>query len=291
MSAPWKKHVAVIGMNDPRDSVKQSALAGAVGSEDRDHHPFVHGEGDPVKSLDRAVARDEAVDNQHVLGHRAALAVDQFARGTEVHLAPVDSKVGGDDLLVLLDVLRDAAGDELAVVEAVHLVGDVHDQIDVVLDQEDGHARIPDRLDPRYQVLPLARVHTRGRLVKQQELGLRCQSAGDLDQTLLTVREAGGGQHGLVFEAHQLQRIHGPRAGPLLFPPLRRAIPDRRPRSPTSRAGDSPPGRSPARSCSRRCAGSGRCGPFPHGPRWPGPASSTRCHRTIRGRWSSPGAG
>ncbi len=53
----------------------------------------------------------------------------------------------------------------------------------------------------------------------------------------------------------------------------------RRPRSPNARAGDSPPSRSRARSCSRRCAGSGMCVHIPCRPRRQCAFSSRRCRR------------
>ena len=120
-------------------------------------------------------------------------------------------------------LLRGAGGDELAVVETVDLVGDVHDQVHVVLHDEHGHAGVADRGDARDQVLALARVRARGRLVEQQQPRLRGQSAGDLYQALLAVGQAGRRKHrpGPCSPTRASASIARD-AGPLLLPPLRR---------------------------------------------------------------------
>src|SRR5215470_7815516 len=52
------------------------------------------------------------------------------------------SKISIDDLLVLLDLRRDAVGDLAAVVEHHHPVGDVHHHAHVVLDQDQRGAEV-----------------------------------------------------------------------------------------------------------------------------------------------------
>ena len=62
-----------------------------------------------------------------------------------------------------------------------------------MLDQKDRHIElIPYETDGTHQLLGLTRVHTSGRLIQQKELRLGCERAGDLELTLLTIREVGG---------------------------------------------------------------------------------------------------
>src|SRR5829696_6407238 len=82
-------------------------------------------------------------------------------------------QVGLDDLRVVADRLRLALGDLLAVVEHRHLLGDSHDHLHVVLDQQDRHAQVVAQLAHELgELLGLLRVHAGGRLVEQQQLRL-----------------------------------------------------------------------------------------------------------------------
>ena len=97
------------------------------------------------------------------------------------------TEVGLDDPRVLLDLLGQAFGDHLAVVEHRDPVGETHDDLHVVLDQQDGDATVADLAHEVAQTVLLDRVHPGGRLVEQQELRLRTQGAGDLEATLVSV--------------------------------------------------------------------------------------------------------
>ena len=91
------------------------------------------------------------------------------------------------------DLLRRALGDLLAVVEDGDAVADAHDHLHVVLDEQDGQAQLgPQLVDERHHLGRLARVHPGGRLVEQQELGLAAERAGDLEPTLVAVRQVLG---------------------------------------------------------------------------------------------------
>ena len=125
-----------------------------------------------------------------------------------------------DDGLVLLDGVRLAVGDALAVVEHRHPVAEAHDQFDVVLDEQDGDARVADAADAVDQVLPLGRVHAGGRLVEQQQSRLGGQGAGDLHQPLLPVGQAGGRRVRRAVQADEPQRVHGAQPGGLLLAAL-----------------------------------------------------------------------
>src|SRR5262245_50603129 len=93
-----------------------------------------------------------------------------------------DSQIGVDHLLVLLDLGRHAVGDLAAVVEHHHPVGDVHHHAHVVLDQDEGGAElVVDVKDEAAHVLLFLEVHSRHRLIEQQQLGLRGERAAELD--------------------------------------------------------------------------------------------------------------
>src|SRR5215831_20951538 len=74
------------------------------------------------------------------------------------------SEISIDDLLILLDLGRDAVGDLAAVVEHHHAVGDVHHHAHVVLDQDQRGAEVVvDVEDETAHVLLFLEVHSRHR--------------------------------------------------------------------------------------------------------------------------------
>ena len=83
-------------------------------------------------------------------------------------------------------------------------------RLDVVLDEKNGDPGSPGCADLLDQVGALGRVHARGRLVQQQQAGLGGQRAGDLDQALRPVGQAGGRQVGLVRKPDGGQRLAWP---------------------------------------------------------------------------------
>ena len=148
-------------------------------------------------------------------------AVGEIAGLAEIRaVLQLDSQIGLDDRRVLLHLLRPALGDQTPVVEHVDLLGDAHDQFDVVLDEKHGDPGGADVADPLDQIGALGGVHAGRRLVEQQQARLGGQSAGDLHQTLRPVGKAGGGQVGLVCQPHRGQGLHGPLPGGLLFAAL-----------------------------------------------------------------------
>ncbi len=80
----------------------------------------------------------------------------------------LDPQIGLDHGRVLLHHLRPALGDQSPVVEDVDVLGDAHDQLDVVLDQEDGDAGGADVADLLDQIGALGGVHAGRRLVEKQ---------------------------------------------------------------------------------------------------------------------------
>ena len=90
----------------------------------------------------------------------------------------------------LLDLGGRALGDLLAVVEHRDALGDAHDDLHVVLDQQDRHR--PLLAEPGEEVGErgrLLRVHAGGRLVEQEQLRLRRERARELEPALVAVGE------------------------------------------------------------------------------------------------------
>ena len=83
-----------------------------------------------------------------------------------------------------------ALGDLLAVVEDRDVLGDAHDHLHVVLDEQDRQLALV--AQPAHELgepLGLLRVHAGGRLVEQQQLRVRRERAGDLHAALVAVGE------------------------------------------------------------------------------------------------------
>ena len=97
-------------------------LAGAVGAEQRDDAAFLDLEVDPAQHRSVAVRRVEPA---------AARAAPSCRRRSEI---------GPDDLGVGLHLGRRAVGDLAAEIQSDHVVGDPHDEVHVVLDEQDRHA-------------------------------------------------------------------------------------------------------------------------------------------------------
>jgi len=77
-----------------------------------------------------------------------------------------------------------------------------------VLDQENRQVEVaPERSDQSREVLGLARVHPRGRLVEQEEPGLGRQRAGDLETALVAVGQIAREVVGLVVQADERELL------------------------------------------------------------------------------------
>ena len=77
-----------------------------------------------------------------------------------------------------------------AVVEHRDPLGDAHDELHVVLDEQDRELQVvPHLADEADELERLLRVHPGGGLVQEQELGLGGERTGDLEPPLVAVRE------------------------------------------------------------------------------------------------------
>ena len=127
-------------------------------------------------------------------------------------LAPLaGAEVGRDHGRIALHVGGRAFGDLAAAVEHDHVVGDVHDDAHVVLDQDDGDAALLVHVeDVARHVLLLVLVHAAHGLVEQQHLGLERQRAPQLHALAQAVGERRGR---LLAQVLQLQELDDLLAG------------------------------------------------------------------------------
>src|SRR5690349_22691223 len=82
------------------------------------------------------------------------------------------SKVGGDDIGMVLDLRRCATGEYAPIVEGKHPIRDAVHQGHVVLHHQHGNAQLVlDVADPKRHIVGLLDIETGGGLVEQDELG------------------------------------------------------------------------------------------------------------------------
>ncbi len=123
-------------------------------------------------------------------------------------------QVGLDDLRIALDLRRRAFGDLVPVVEHGHLVGDAHDYFHVVLDEQNGQVEIATQaVDEAGHLRRLLRIHPRGWLVEEEQLGLAGQGARDLEPALVAIGEILGGHRALAAQPDIVEELAGPGAG------------------------------------------------------------------------------
>ena len=81
------------------------------------------------------------------------------------------AQIGGEDLLVAADVFGAAFGDFLTMVEDDHLVGERGDNVELVLDDEDGEAEGVEGFNLLGELERFGRVHAGGGFVEQEDVG------------------------------------------------------------------------------------------------------------------------
>ena len=100
------------------------------------------------------------------------------------------SQVRRDDRRIALDDARRPAGDDAAGAQHGDVVGDLHDQPDVMLDQQDGDPLVPDPSDQAAQLVNLGRIHAGGGFVEKQKPRFAGERAGDLETALIAEASA-----------------------------------------------------------------------------------------------------
>ena len=202
----FQQHLALAGVQQAGDGAQGGGLAGAVGADEGDDLALLDREGDAHQGMDVAVVGVDVFQFEQAHG----CLLTPTGRGAGGALA----KVGFDDLRVRGDLRGQALGDLLAVVHHVDVLGNVHDHLHVVLDQQDGDAElVADAPEQQQGVLALGRVHARGRFVQQQQPGLGGQGPGDLHPALGAVGEAAGQFVADPLQAHVFHQFLGPGLG------------------------------------------------------------------------------
>ena len=197
---------AGLGVQQTRDGFQVGGFARAVGADQGDDLAFVHMEGDVLDGVDGAVVDVDAFNAQHSLCHGSALLLAQ---------------VGFDDLGVVADLVGGALGDDPAEVQHRDALADAHDQIHVMLDQQDGDVElVPDAADDLHQLGGLGGVHAGGGLVQQQQLGAGGQGADDLQPALGAVGQAACLLAGQVGHVEDVQKPDGLVGGLALLLPV-----------------------------------------------------------------------
>ena len=104
-----------------------------------------------------------------------------------------DAEIGGDHLGIVAHFLRRAVGDLRAVVEHDDMIGDLHDDRHVVLDQQDrGLVLVADRVEQRVEIGGFARVEAGRRLVETEQDRIGAHRAGDLEPPLRAIGQFAG---------------------------------------------------------------------------------------------------
>ena len=185
MFSPLKTMSPGARRRQARDRAQRRRLAGPVGADERDALALLDRQRDALQRLDVAVVRVDVVDLEH--RHQSTTALLTLALGL------VLAEVRLDHQRIVADRLRVALGELLAVVQDGDVLRDPHDDLHVVLDEQDRDAElVAQALHEAREVRGLLRVHPGGRLVEQQQLGLGRQRPRDLDAALVAVGEVRG---------------------------------------------------------------------------------------------------
>src|SRR5687767_1054229 len=119
-------------------------------------------------------------------------------------LAP---EVGRDHLRVRLHLARRAFEQRHAVVHDEHALGDVHDEVHVVLDHHHRDASLVDGFEPFQKKVDFGAVQPRRRLVQHEKLRPRGERARDLEHALLAVGKRAGPVARAIGQAHERKQL------------------------------------------------------------------------------------
>ena len=147
-------------------------------------------EGDAGERLHRAV---EDVDSRQLEQRRGRRGAG--GRGGRRPVEPqrrAAAEIGLDDGRVVLHRRRRPGGDDAAVVEDDDVVREGHDEVELVLDQEDRQALAAQRGDLLEHLARLDRVHAGGRLVEEEQARPEREGAADLGPAPVRIRERVG---------------------------------------------------------------------------------------------------
>ena len=170
ISLPSKRIEPCARRREAGDRAQRRGLARAVRADQRDDLALLDLERDALERGDVAVVGVDVVELEQ--RHQLALL----------------SEVGLDHAVVRPDLVRLALGDLLAVVEHPDVLGHAHDDLHVVLDQEDRQVLLLAELVHELgEPLGLLRVHAGRGLVEQQQLRVGRERPRDLHAALVAV--------------------------------------------------------------------------------------------------------
>ena len=146
-----------------------------------------------MQHLAGAVGHTQTIDReQRSTRIRTADTIDDRLRTGLADLHGPRSEVCLADRGIPLHVFRPAACDQLPVIEHPYPVGDTHDELHVVLHQQDSDARLSYPPDAVNEIGPLPSVHAGTGLIQEQQTGLRGQRSRNLHEPLLPIGQRGG---------------------------------------------------------------------------------------------------
>ena len=223
MSLPLQGHLAGVHAHQAEHGLEQRGLAGAVGPDDADHLAGVGDQAAAVEDVDAGqVARYDVLglDDRVAAARRrdagclgglrhadspsrsassaatsAAISSKRFVAEQRVVAevgVVVRTEIGVDDGRVGHHRVGRALGDDPALGHHHDPVGDVPDDVHVVLDEEHGHALVAQGLDVAEQRLGERGVHTGHRLVEHDHRRVAHQGPRHLEELALAAGEAAG---------------------------------------------------------------------------------------------------
>src|SRR5437879_2883534 len=130
---------------------------------------------------------------------------------------------------VFADLIRTALRDLLAVVEDHDPLRDPHDHLHVVLDEEYGDPAGQDPFHERHELDLLLGCEAGGRLVEQEQLGIRGEGAGDLEPSLLAVRKISRVLARVLGDTDKAKQLHRLLCHALLLAAFARKLEERVP--------------------------------------------------------------
>ena len=177
MSSPAIRIDAALGLRQPGERVDQLALAVSVDACEADDLSRAHLERDPAHRRQPALVED--VQILHLEQRLAGLG--RLLVHAEEHLTP-DHQRGQ---LLLGRALARKRLDLLAAPEDRHPVGDLEHLVQLVADEDDGHALAGQRAQDPEELERLLRREHGSRLVEDQDLRAAEEGLQDLDPLLL----------------------------------------------------------------------------------------------------------
>lgn len=115
LARPWLK--------EPGDGAEGGGFSGAVSADEGHDFAGLDAKRDAAERFDRTVEDAEVFD---------------FEQSHALHRGGIGTQVGGDDLGIVLNFVRGAVRDDLAVIEHGDLFADIHDEAHIVFDEQDG---------------------------------------------------------------------------------------------------------------------------------------------------------